>query len=109
MKRWLPHTGRLLIVAGMLAPGLRTRADWPVGRALCLGFAELTAASPAETKDKPSTPAEQLQMLQKQFNEAAYSFWQPTNEQVRTQLVARVDAIPSQLLELAEKNPKDPA
>ncbi len=74
MKRLLPNTGFLLAFAAIIAAGVWTRADWTARSALCLGYAELVAASPDEGKDKPATPAEQYRTLQKEFSDAAYSF-----------------------------------
>jgi hypothetical protein len=108
MKRLIPARSFFLAFAAIVATGVWTRADWTARRALCLGYAELVAAPQAEGKDKPATPAKQFKALQKEFSDAAYSFWQLTTDEERTQLVARVDKIPEKLLELGQNNPKDP-
>ena len=84
MMRLLSCTGCLLALAGRLA------------------------ASPAEAADKPATLAEQYQSLLKQFSTASRIIWEPTTDEERTNAVARVEKLPLKLLELAEKNPKDP-
>src|SRR5262245_42837075 len=67
------------------------------------------AAAADETEDKPATPAEQYQALVKAFYEEThvFSFKAKTDEE-RNAAVARVDKLSPRLLELAEKNPKDP-
>src|SRR5262245_16600912 len=59
--------------------------------------------------DKPPTPAEQYQALAKQFQEAAHAYYvKATNDEERTEALARAEKLSPQLLELAEKYPKDP-
>jgi AhpC/TSA family protein len=62
----------------------------------------------AQDQDKPATPAEQYQALLKEFQGAAATYFQSTNETVRQAMVARADKATVRLLELVEKNPKEP-
>src|ERR1700758_612868 len=60
------------------------------------------------TQDKPVPPAEQYRALLKEFGEAAQANWKATTDEERKQAAARVEPLPLKLLELAEKNPKEP-
>jgi len=71
-------------------------------------WAAFQAAAPDQNAGKPATPAEQFQALQKEFSAASRIIWEPVTDEERSNAVARVDKIPLKLLELAEKNPKDP-
>ncbi|HEX3151127.1 MAG TPA: hypothetical protein VHR66_23810 [Gemmataceae bacterium] len=62
----------------------------------------------AAPDDKAATSAEQYKVLLKEFNSAANANWKATNDEERKQAAARVAPIPEKLLELAEKNPKEP-
>src|SRR6516165_10788159 len=64
--------------------------------------------SMAATQGKPAPPAEQYQAILKQFGEAAQANWKATTDEERKQATARVEPLPLKLLELAEKNPKEP-
>ena len=62
-----------------------------------------------EGPDKPAAPAEQYKALVKEFYDAARrAFHQAETDEERKKAVARVDKVTLLLLELAEKNPKDP-
>jgi hypothetical protein len=65
----------------------------------------LTAAAPP---DKPDAPAEQYQAILKEFGQAANASWNATTDEERNQTAARMEPLPLRLLELAEKNPKEP-
>ena len=69
-----------------------------------------TCVSLAAVQDevKPSTPAEQFQALQKEFGQAAYSYFQSTNDADRKQITDRVDKVASKCLEIVDKNPDEP-
>jgi hypothetical protein len=108
MKRLLPGTGFLIVFAVLSSTGVWARADSPAWRAPLLGCAEFAAASPKQGTDPPATVAEQYRALDKEFSTTAYSYWQLTNDEERAQIVARVDKLPLKILELAQKNPKDP-
>ena len=108
MKRLFPHARVLLALAAIVAAVVWTGPHRPNWRTSFLAYAELLPASPNKGTNKPATPAQQYQMLQKEFSNAAYNFWQLTADEERTQLVARVEKLPLKLLELAQKNPKDP-
>jgi hypothetical protein len=72
--------------------------------ALALVLARLVAAA-----QEQGTVAEQYKSLLKEFQAAAPAHFQPTTTDAeRTQIVARVDRVTSQCLELIEKNPADP-
>ncbi len=74
--------------------------------ALVLG---LSVVAWGEGRDKAATPAEQYKALLKEWSEATHAFWNATTAAERGKIVARVDKLLSQVLELAEKkNPKDP-
>src|SRR5262245_19723914 len=64
--------------------------------------------SMAATQDKPVAPAQQYRALLKEFGEAAQASWKATTDEERKQSAARVEPLPLKLLELAEKNPKEP-
>ncbi len=108
MKRLLPYTGFLLAFAAIFATGMGAGAQWPVRHTSFAGYAGRVAASPDEGPDKSATTAEQYQSLLKEFSAAARINWEPTTDEERKQAVARVEKLPLKLLELAQKNPKDP-
>src|SRR5215831_13065516 len=60
------------------------------------------------TQDTLVAPAEQYTALLKEFGEAAHAHWQAATDEERKQAAARVEPLPLKLLELAEKNPKEP-
>ena len=66
------------------------------------------AAAQDKGGDKADSPAERYKSLLKEFNETAYKNWQATNDEERKQIVARIENLPLQLLELVEEHPKDP-
>ena len=59
-------------------------------------------------QEKPGTVAEEYQALLKEFQSAAAAFWQATTLEETNKIVARVDKATTKILELVEKNPKDP-
>src|SRR5262245_51446338 len=75
---------------------------------LALALAGLSAAAQVKGQDKQATPAEQYQALLKEFQGAAATYFQSTNEVERQTIVARVDQATVRLLELVEKNPREP-
>jgi hypothetical protein len=64
--------------------------------------------SMAATQEKPAAPAELYRAILKEFGEAANANWKATTDAERKQAAARVEQLPLKLLELAEKNPKEP-
>jgi AhpC/TSA family len=62
----------------------------------------------AATQDKPAAPADQYRAILKEFGEAANANWKATTDDERKQSAARVEPLPLKLLELAEKNPREP-
>ena len=68
----------------------------------------LSVAAGQETPARPAAPAEQYAALVKEFGEAAHANWKATTDEERKQAAARVEPLPLRLLELAEKNPKEP-
>src|SRR6516165_2198650 len=64
--------------------------------------------SMAASQDKSVAPAERYRALLKEFGEAAQANWRATNDEEHKQAAARVEPLPLQLLELAEKNPREP-
>jgi len=80
-----------------------------IGGTLILLFGLSVAAAGDERGDKAATPAEQYEALAKEFHEASQAFYlKATTDADRIEPVARVDKLSPRLLELAEKNPKDP-
>jgi hypothetical protein len=71
---------------------------------LLLSLSPPTAAD--EPHDKP--PAEQVKAILKEFHEAAHANLKATTDEERKIAAARVAKLPLALLELVEKNPKDP-
>jgi hypothetical protein len=65
-------------------------------------------AAQAEGQDKAATPAKEYQALLKEFSTAAAAFWQATTQEETNKVVARVEKLPLQILELVEKNPSEP-
>jgi hypothetical protein len=72
-------------------------------------FGLSVVAGAVEGQDKPATPAEQYKALVNEFYDATqvFSFKAKTDEE-RNEAVARVDKLRLRLLDLAEKNRKDP-
>ena len=64
--------------------------------------------SMAAAQEKPVAPAEQYRALLKEFGEAANANWKAATDEEKKQAAARVEPLPLKLLELAEKNPKEP-
>jgi hypothetical protein len=78
-----------------------------VGGILVLGLA-LTVAGGQDAPGRPATPAEQYAALVKEFTEAAHANWKAATDEERKQAAGRVEPLPLRVLELAEKNPKEP-
>ena len=74
-------------------------------RGLVLALFAINVA--AQEQSKPTTPTEQYQALLKEFQGNA-GYYQSTNEAERAAIVSRVDAATVKLVELVEKNPKEP-
>src|SRR5438552_7378340 len=69
----------------------------------------LSVAAEDKSADKPGTPAEQYKALVKEFYAAAnIAYWKAETDEERNKAVARLDKLTRLLLELAEKNPKEP-
>ncbi|MBI4606229.1 MAG: redoxin domain-containing protein [Planctomycetes bacterium] len=64
------------------------------------------AASAAE--DKPSSPAEQLQALRKEYGATSAEFRNARTDEERKTAVEHLDGFPSKFLELVERYSKDP-
>jgi hypothetical protein len=103
MKRLLRYTGFILTI---VATDVWTRTQGPASSASFTGYGWSAAAAPDEAK--PITPTEQYQALLKEFQGAAATYFQSTNDAERQAIVARVDNGTVRLLELVEKNPKEP-
>lgn len=54
------------------------------------------------------TPTEQYKAILKEFGEAANAKWRARTDEEHRQAAARIEPLPLKLLELAEKNPKEP-
>ncbi len=70
-------------------------------------FVFVAAGLAAPDEGKPATPTEQYQAILKEFQGNA-AYYQSTNETERQTIVARIDKATVRLLELVEKNPKEP-
>ena len=77
---------------------------------LLIGFMlNFVAASvAAQDGSNPATPAAQYQALLKDLQGTSAAYFQTTNDPERQAIVARVDKATVRLLELVEKNPKEP-
>jgi hypothetical protein len=67
-----------------------------------------TAAPDDERKENRGTPAEQYRSLLKEFQNSANGYFKATTDDERRAITARVDEATSRMLDLAEKNPKEP-
>jgi hypothetical protein len=76
---------------------------------LVLLVARTPIAAAHQPPPQPASPAEQYQAIAKQFNAEGYALRQAKTDEEREQAVGRAEKLTLQLLELAEKNPKDPA
>ena len=103
MKRLLRYTCFILAI---VAIDVWTRTQGPASSVSSTGYGWLAAAAPVESK--PATATEQYQALLKEFQGAAATYFQSTNDAERQAIVARVDNATVRLLELVEKNPKEP-
>jgi hypothetical protein len=74
---------------------------------LLLGLSPVAAGD--ERSSKPSTAAEQYLAIAKEFNGEGYALRQAKTDDERERVVIRVEKLTLRLLDLAEKNPKDPA
>jgi hypothetical protein len=66
------------------------------------------AVAQGKSESHSGSPAEQYKAILKEFNEAAHANWSATTDEERKQIVARLEKLPQQLLDLVEKHPKDP-
>jgi hypothetical protein len=64
--------------------------------------------SAAVAAEKPATVAEEYKALSREFQSAAAAHWQATTLEETNKLAALVDKATTKLLELVERNPKDP-
>ena len=71
-------------------------------------MALVLSLSMAAAQDKPVAPAEQYKAILKESAEAGQAHWRASTDEERKQAAARVEPLPLKLLELAEKNPKEP-
>lgn len=71
-----------------------------------LAFAAAGVA--AQDQGKAAAPAEQYQALLREFQTAGPTYFQSTNDAERQAIVARMDKATVRLLELVQKNPKEP-
>ena len=71
-------------------------------------LALLLALRTVAVEVQTGTPAEEFQVLAREFNAEGYAFRQATTDEERARVVARANEITLRLLDLAEKNPRDP-
>jgi hypothetical protein len=74
---------------------------------LLLGLSPLAAGD--DSPSKPATLAEQNQAIAKEFNSEGFALRQAETDEEREKIAARVKLLALRLLDLAEKNPQDPA
>ena len=69
----------------------------------------LSVTAGEEGRDKPATPAEQNESLDREFREAPYEYSvKATTDADRVEPLARIIKLSPRCLELAERCPKDP-
>src|SRR5262245_6471395 len=79
------------------------------GEILILLLGVSVAAAGDERRDKGATPAKQYEALAKDFQEAARELYlKAMTDEARIESTARIEKLSPRLLELAEKNPRDP-
>jgi hypothetical protein len=86
----------------------RTARKQPEDRIMGGILVLVLSLSMAATQDQLVAPAEQYKALLKEFGEAAQANWKAATDEERKQAAARVEPLPLKLLELADKNPKEP-
>ena len=101
MKRLFRYTGFFLAI---VASEVWTRT--PASSALVLGYGWSAAAAADEAR--PASPTEQYRVLLKECQTAGSTYFQSTNDAERRNIVARVEKATVSLLELVERNPKEP-
>ena len=80
-----------------------------VGGILVLLVSLSVSAAGDGRDDKAATPAEQYKVLAREFQEAAHALYlKAKTGEDSTELATRVERLSPRLLELAEKNPRDP-
>jgi hypothetical protein len=79
-----------------------------MGELLILVLSLSMAAAQEKSPEKTAAPLDQYKAILKEFGEAANANWKATTDAERKQAAARVEPLPLKLLELAEKNPKEP-
>ena len=103
MKRLLRYTGFTLAI---VAAGVWTRTPQSASTASFTSYDWSAVTAADETRS--ISPTEQYQVLLKESQKAAATYFQSTNDAERQASVARVDNATVRLLELVEKNPKEP-
>jgi hypothetical protein len=83
--------------------------DRILGGILALLLGLLLAADGAQRPSDPAAPAEQYQAITREFNSEGYALRQSKTDEEREKVVVRVEKLTQRLMELAEKNPRDPA
>src|SRR5262249_25382955 len=73
---------------------------------LLLGLS--AAAAWGKGRDESAAPEEQYKALVKEYYEATNAYGKSVTVEERNRAAARVDKLPLRLLELAEKNPRNP-
>ena len=74
---------------------------------VAVGTAESVATAQAASQNKPATPAQEYQAVLKEFSDTTQRFWQATTDEERNKIVAQVEKLPLQLLDLARNHPKE--
>jgi len=79
-----------------------------MGRILVLVLSLSLVAAVDGSRQKSATPAEQYKAHLKEFQDAAHLHFKATTDDERQKAVARVATLPLTILELVEKNAKEP-
>ena len=61
----------------------------------------------AQTQDNPTTPGGRYQALLREFQSAAYSYFQSDVGEERKQITTRIATLTSQCLEVVERHPSE--
>src|SRR5262245_51086623 len=111
MKLERPHCNSSRAPAAVLSRTVRRHRATFVNRLFRhtgLIFVFVATSVAAQDQSKTATPAEQYRSLHKELQGAAAGYFQTTNETERLAMVTRVDAATVKLLELVERNSREP-
>jgi hypothetical protein len=90
------------------SPGIFTYLESVIMWGTLVLLMGLSAAAQEQSPEQSATPAEQYKALVKEFGESAHGLWQAKNDDERTIAVAHGVKVAPPLMDLVEKNSKDP-